>query len=207
MRTLYESIMQSRFGDHKIEESILDTDIIDKADKSAEMFLSIWDPLKKGLRREYNASRVERNIKDAIEKHDLLPHDDEWPQIVKQINADMGVKCVEEAPIEYKLRVNSSLSNSGPRRANRPFYSVVVDGYWRTYTKKNGEIVIRNGVSTVITSILEFRYDPLGIDPRVIQAGLRANTIKDNKWIKRLTNIFKRTPWIDDKGNGVFIFR
>lgn len=186
-------------------ESILDSDIIDKADKSAEMFLSIWDPLKKGLRREYNASRVERSIKDAIEKHDLLPHDDEWSQIVKQFNDTLGTKCVEEAPIEYKLRVNSSLNNNGSRRVNRPFYYVIVDGYWRTYHKKNGEIIKRNGTSTVITSILEFKYDPLDIEPRVIQAGLRAKSISDNKWVKRLVNIFKRAPWIDDKGNCHFV--
>lgn len=189
-------------------ESILDSDIIDKADKSAEMFLSIWDPLKKGLRREYNATRVERSIKDAIEKHDLLPHDDEWSQIVKQLNDSLGTKCVEEAPIEYKLRVNSSLNNNGPRRANRPFYSVLVDCYWRTYTKKNGEIVKRDSKNpTVITSVMEFIYDPLDTKPRVIKAGLRAKSISDNKWVKRLSKLFNQTPEIDDKGNAVFVFR
>jgi len=173
------------------------------------MFMSIWDALKKGLTRKYNAVRVKHDIKDVIEKYDLLPHDDEWPQIVEQFNVNLGTKCVKEAPIEYKLREISSLTNSGQRRANRPFYSVAVDGYWRTYYKKNGEIVKRDGLknAAVITSIMEFRYDPLDTKPRVIQAGLRANTFSDNDWVKRLSKIFKQTPEIDDKGNAVFVFR
>ncbi len=182
-------------------ESILDDDIIDKADKSAEMFLSIWEPLKKGLREEYNAPRVKHNIKDAIKKYDLLPHDDEWPSIVEQYNTNFGTKCVEEAPIKYELRVTSSLNT---RKANRLFYSVVIDGYWRTQDKKNGGIINRGGLknAVVIPCIMEFRYDPLDIKPRVIQV----DATSDNKWIKRLSNIFKQTPKIDDSGC-VFVFR
>ena len=41
MKSLYESIIQSRFGDHKIEESILDTDVLDKADKGAQRLLTV----------------------------------------------------------------------------------------------------------------------------------------------------------------------
>jgi hypothetical protein len=184
-------------------ESILDDDLLDKTDKSVGMFLSIWDSLKKGLSRKYNALRVKHNIEDAIEKNDLLPHDDEWLQIVEQFNTNLNTKCVEEAPIEYKLRVWSSLIS----RSNRPFYSVLVDCYWRTYTKKNGEIIKRNGTSTVITSVMEFRYDPLDTKPRVIKAGLRAKSISDNKWVKRLSKLFNQTSEIDDKGNAVFVFR
>ena len=183
-------------------ESILDSDIMDKADKSAEMFLSIWGPLKKGLIGEYNASRVKRNIKDAIKKHDLLPHDDEWIEIVKWFNTYLGKKCVEEAPIKYELYVTSSLSD---RHANRPFYSVEVYGYWRTYYKKNGEISKPDDLknAAVIPSIMKFKYDPLDTKPRIIQVGATSDT----QWAKRLANKFNRKPEFDDKGNAVFVFR
>ena len=165
--------------------------------------MTIWNALKKGLIRKYNAIRVKHDIEDVIKTHDLLPHDDEWLQIVKQFNTNLGTKCVEEAPIEYKLRIESSLIS----RSNRPFYSAIVDCYWRTYTKKNGEIVKRDSKNpTAITSVMEFRYDPLNTKPRVIKVGLRAKSIDDNKWTKRLSKVFNQTPEIDDKGNAVFVF-
>lgn len=179
-------------------ESILDDDIIDRADRSAEMFLSIWDPLKKGLREEYNAARVKRNVKDAIKKYDLLPHNDEWPSIVEQYNTNFGTKYVKEVPIKYELRVTSSLNS----RSNRPFYSVEIGGYWRTYYEKNGEIIKQDGLKNAAINIMEFRYDPLDTKPRVILV----NVNSDNKWIKRLSNIFKQTPKTDNSGC-VFVFR
>ena len=186
MKSLYESILDDEL------------DVMDKADKSAEMFL-LWDTLNKGLNRKYNAAQVKRNIKDAIKKYDLLPHDDEWSQIVKQLNTDLGTKCVEEAPIKYELRVISSLNT---RRANRPFYSVVIECYWRTYYKKNGELIKQSSQNASgIISIMEFSYDPLATKPRVIQAGVTSDT----KWAKRLADRFNKKPEFDDKGNCQFV--
>jgi len=56
MKTLYESIIQSRFGDHKIEESILDDDAPDRLEND----------VKAGIKRQKHIQAVLEPIEHII---------------------------------------------------------------------------------------------------------------------------------------------
>lgn len=56
MKTLYESIIQSRFGDHKIEESILDADASDRLEND----------VKAGIKRQKRIQDILKPLEDVI---------------------------------------------------------------------------------------------------------------------------------------------
>jgi hypothetical protein len=59
MKILYESIIQSRFGDHKIEESILDIDAPDRLEND----------MKTGIKRQKIIQDVLKPVEDIIKQY------------------------------------------------------------------------------------------------------------------------------------------
>lgn len=184
-------------------ESILDSDFMDKADKKVEFVGLFRDMLKKGVSKEYSAAKVKKLANEFIKKYDILPHKDEWPEIVQWFNTHLNVKWVPESPIEYGMTVYRE-----PRKTvepDYPEYIITLSAYWRSYYVKDGERHITKKASGG-TSILKFNYfDTSDWKGKSEKYTLEACAVSDTKWAKRLASEFNRKPRFDNKANFYFV--
>ena len=181
-------------------ETILDSDFMDKADKKVEFVVQFRDMLSKGVSREYNAAKVKRLANEFIKKYDVLPHEDEWSEIVKWFNTYLTMKCVQEPPIEYNMRVYSQ-PGKGVQMAE---YHITLEAYWRTFYIKDGEQKITK--KTAGTKLLSFNYfDTSNWDQPSEKYTLEVGVTSDKKWVKRLAIKFNRNPEFDDNGKCHFV--
>ena len=134
-------------------ESILDDDIMDRTDKKVEFVVLFRDMLSKGISREYNASKVKRLANEFIKKYDVLPHEDEWSEIVKWFNTYLRTKFVQEPPVEYETNVYSQLG----RGFQKVEYHIELSAYWRTFYIKDGEQRVTKKANAG-TKLLSFNY-------------------------------------------------
>ena len=177
-------------------ESILDDDIMDITDKKVEFVVQFRDMLSKGIGREYNAAKVKRLANEFIKKYDVLPHEDEWPEIVKWFNTYLTMKCVQEAPVEYEMNVHWQ-PGRGVQKAE---YHIDLSAYWRTFYIKDGEQKITK--KTAGTKLLSFNYfDTSDWQGKSEEYTLEVSATSDKKWVKRLAAKFNRKPEFDNNGN------
>jgi len=181
-------------------ESILDSDLLDKADRKAEFVVQFRDMLNKGVSREYNAAKVKRLANEFIKKYDILPHEDEWPEIVKWFNTYLSMKCVQGAPVEYEMSVYSQ-PGKGVQKAE---YHITLSAYWRTFYVKGGEQKITK--KTAGTTLLSFNYlDTSTWDQPSEKYTLEVGVTSDKKWVRRLADKFNRNPEFDNNGDCHFV--
>lgn len=177
-------------------ESILDDEIMDKTDKKVEFVVQFRDMLSKGIGREYNAAKVKRLANEFIKKYDVLPHEDEWPEIVKWFNTYLTMKCVQEAPVEYEMNVHWQ-PGRGVQKAE---YHIDLSAYWRTFYIKDGEQKITK--KTAGTKLLSFNYfDTSDWQGKSEEYTIEVSATSDKKWVKRLAAKFNRKPEFDNNGN------
>jgi hypothetical protein len=182
-------------------ESILDSDFADKADKKVELVVQFHDMLNKGINKEYNAAKVKRLVNEFIKKYDILPHEDEWPELVRGFNTYFNSKYVQEPPVEYKMSAYNIPGNG----VARPEYNVDLDAYWRTFYTKNGERKITKKIAgnLLIRFVCKIELD--NWLERKEKYMLIVSATSDKKWVKRLTDKLNRKPESDNNGNCHFI--
>ena len=171
MKTLYESIIQSRFGDHKIEESILDIDAPSRLEND----------VKTGVKRQKLIQEVLKPLEDIIKMYHYSTQGDST--IIQDVYGLKG----DVAWYEF----DSAGKTAQDKKGVGVLQGILKQNY-RKYNPKNKD---RSNTSTFPTS--QFTFEDLGISificfldytGVVIRLCYQSNNKQSGKYIQELVD-------------------
>ena len=119
MRSLYESIMQSRFGDYKIEESILDSDEQVVKDTNCAV---VWNKTKPVIDGILNAAS-EFPMEWFLEGNNLRLDNDTVKKIVKKLKKALPERAIFGSSYGIKQIAKQYVEQYGTAKFTRPRYA------------------------------------------------------------------------------------